>query len=290
MYKVINLKQGSDEWKQYRRWKICASDMSTIMGLNPWKTPLQLYQEKVEGIEPFVSDKMRRGVQLEPEARKELNESTGSHYSPICMEHQEHDFLFASLDAWDDSAPIPIAEIKVPSENTHRMAVLDYKIPDYYKPQIQAQMFIAGVDKAYYVSYMPEDLIPFGMVETTKDDDFCNKMLDAATDFYRRLLEFDPPIGKEKEVIVTDPQLILLAKERYQLKSEVDDAQERIDEIDTILKSRCTESSLIGKLKLTKAEREGAIDYKKMPEDLQKEVEKYRKPKYITWTIRQLAD
>ena len=41
--------QGTPEWLEFRRTMVMASDSPVIMGVSPWKTPLQLYHEKVNG-------------------------------------------------------------------------------------------------------------------------------------------------------------------------------------------------------------------------------------------------
>ncbi|HQE50274.1 MAG TPA: YqaJ viral recombinase family protein, partial [Fervidobacterium sp.] len=36
-----------EEWLQFRKRGIGGSDISAILGLNPWKSPLALYYDKV---------------------------------------------------------------------------------------------------------------------------------------------------------------------------------------------------------------------------------------------------
>ena len=44
--KFIPITQGSDEWLRFRRSHIGASDAVTIMGLSPWKSPLNFTKKK----------------------------------------------------------------------------------------------------------------------------------------------------------------------------------------------------------------------------------------------------
>jgi putative phage-type endonuclease len=141
--RVISLNQGTPEWLDYRKTKICASDIASVMGLNPYKSPWECYQEKNGNKFPFVSDRMRRGVELEPEARSRVNEVLEAHYVPLCVEH-EIGWMFASLDGYDAGAQVPIVEIKCPGLETHRIAC-DDKVPPLYYPQLQFQMYVAGV-------------------------------------------------------------------------------------------------------------------------------------------------
>lgn len=287
-YRIVNLVQGSPEWHEYRRWKIGASDISTILGTNNFKTPYQLYQEKVDGKIPFVTDAMRRGTLLESEGRDKANEILGASYKPLCIESISDDYMFCSLDGMDDTAEIKIIEIKCPSSlDSHALSV-DDKVPSYYIAQLQMQMFVANADAAYYVSYFPEHIIPIAIVLVKRDQDLINRMLPAAKDFFIKIINFDPPELTSKDYkIVTEFELVDLAKERAQLKNECDDAMKRVDEIDAILKSKITENSIIGPLKICRSTRKGSIEYEKIPELQSVDIEHYRKKNTVYWTIRQ---
>ena len=60
--------QRSEAWKIWRRSHLGSSESSIVMGVNPWKTILELYHEKTSDLEiPENSNfAMRRGVELEP--------------------------------------------------------------------------------------------------------------------------------------------------------------------------------------------------------------------------------
>jgi predicted phage-related endonuclease len=49
---------------------IKASDAPAIMGENPWKSSEQLLKEKLNELSFWQNDAMRRGNELEPEARR----------------------------------------------------------------------------------------------------------------------------------------------------------------------------------------------------------------------------
>lgn len=287
-YRIVNLVQGSPEWHEYRRWKIGASDISTILGTNNFKTPYQLYQEKVDGKIPFVTDAMRRGTLLESEARDKANEILGGNYKPICIESISDDYMFCSLDGMDVNAEIKVIEIKCPSSlDSHALAV-DDKIPNYYVAQVQMQMFVANADAAYYVSYFPEHIIPIAIVLVKRDQDLINRMLPAAKDFFSKIINFDPPELTSRDYKVIDSvELIELALKRYDLKKGCEDALKKCDEIDAILKSKITESSIVGPLKICRSTRKGTIEYEKIPELQSVDIEQYRKKNTVYWTIRQ---
>ena len=81
---------------------IGGTDIAAILGLSPYKTPLQLWEEKVG--EPNLAQRdaihLRFGQHLEPFVASEYERVTGLHTSmpsdPIF--HSEHGFMFASID------------------------------------------------------------------------------------------------------------------------------------------------------------------------------------------------
>ena len=69
MSTIVKLVQGSAEWHEHRRKYRNASETPVVLGVSPWLTPYQLWQQKLGLIEPEVTPAMLRGTQLEPAAR-----------------------------------------------------------------------------------------------------------------------------------------------------------------------------------------------------------------------------
>lgn len=151
---IIEVEQGSDEWKGLRRSKVTATDCSVILGNNPFKTLQELWEEKLlMRPEPVLNDAMRRGQELEPIARQLFNERHELKLFPVVYQSDKHPWQLASLDGWYSDGTI--LEIKCPNEKTHKMALAGL-IPEYYKDQIQHQFSCTGADICYYCSYRPD--------------------------------------------------------------------------------------------------------------------------------------
>lgn len=287
--KILSLTQNTPEWLQYRKWKVCASEISAILGSNPWKSAYKLFHEKVGEVKPFVTDAMRHGAAVESEARAKINEVLGANYKPICIEHDEMDFLFASLDGYDDQVEIPLIEIKCPVKiDSHHIALSD-KVPGYYIAQLNLQMLIAGVESCYYCSYMPYDLIPLAIVLVKRDPELCKRIVEAAKAFYDRMLNMNCPEPEKKDIqpiVINDPALVEMALKRVKLKEQMVGLEQELDAIDEALKSACAESSVIGPVKVTKSEVKGSIQYDKIEALSGIDLEKYRKPSYTKWTVK----
>lgn len=143
--KKIDLKQDTDEWFNFRKNKLGASDAPIIMGISPWKTPYQLWQEKL-GFRsiPVMNEAMQRGKDLEPLALQSINLELGSEMIPLVFQHESLDFMTASLDGYDEKNKIA-CEIKCPRGSDHELA-LQGKIPEKYIPQLQHQMEVCELD------------------------------------------------------------------------------------------------------------------------------------------------
>ena len=144
-----HLIQGTDEWLHYRTSKITATDACVIMGASKWKTKLELYNEKInENTNVFMNDRMKRGTDLEPMARELFCIQNGIEVSPRVITKE---WAMASLDGMSECGNY-IVEIKCPGEKDHDLA-LSGKVPDHYYPQIQHQLYVTGLDWAFYYSF-----------------------------------------------------------------------------------------------------------------------------------------
>uniref|UniRef100_UPI00193103D1 YqaJ viral recombinase family protein n=1 Tax=Caenibacillus caldisaponilyticus TaxID=1674942 RepID=UPI00193103D1 len=67
-----------DEWLRERRKGIGGSDAAAILGLNKWKSPIQVYMEKIGEIESDVSSEAAYwGHVLEDVVAREFSKRTG---------------------------------------------------------------------------------------------------------------------------------------------------------------------------------------------------------------------
>ena len=86
----------------WRHSGIGASDASTIMGENRFKSPDELLYEKKNKIDTKPNAKMRKGTELEPEARSLYQKHTRKTVQPICIQSNSYSWLIASLDGISD--------------------------------------------------------------------------------------------------------------------------------------------------------------------------------------------
>lgn len=142
-----------EEWLRYRRCGIGGSDASVIMGENPWRSVLQLWEEKTG--DGAVTDNGNEytywGNVMEPIIRKEFMNRTGLkvRQKHAIIFHSVFPFLFADVDGivTDENGEKCIFEAKTASQ--YKEKDWEYGVPREYYLQVQHYLEVCGMDKAY---------------------------------------------------------------------------------------------------------------------------------------------
>ena len=182
--KKIDVKQGTDIWLALRKNFVCASEVSAIMGMNPYKTRQEVLDEKLGLREPDLDNsRMRRGRELEPIARKQAEKILDELFIPEVYVSEEYSFMCASYDGVSFDKKY-ILEVKCTNKKNHELAKHG-KIPEYYYPQIQHQISILQVDFCYYYSFDGDRGI---IVQVPRDEEFIKKMIEQEREFYNEMI------------------------------------------------------------------------------------------------------
>ena len=181
-FTIVELEQGTDEWRAWRHKGIGASDAPTIMGENHFKSAAQLLKEKREPArESFQNEAMARGIQLEPEARRRYIVKTGRDVRPACLQSTRHDWLRASLDGFAINHG-SVVEIKC-GQSVYRKASQSRSVPGYYYGQMQHILTVTGLDSLDFWCYWPgcsELLLP-----VERDNAYIERLLNKELEFWR---------------------------------------------------------------------------------------------------------
>ena len=190
---IENIVQGSEQWHLYRSAHIMATDCGIILGSNPWRTPLELWEEKLTIRSPVeLNNAMRRGTELEPEARNLACEIIGMQFEPCVYESEVYPWMAASLDGISKCGSY-VLEIKCPNVRTHEMALNGMHIPEYYLDQMRHQLAVTGCEKVYYFSYRPEHEIKHVCIEVHRSDHRIEIILEKEKEFWLQLCTMMPP-------------------------------------------------------------------------------------------------
>jgi len=180
------------QWLEERRKGIGGSDIAAIMGLSPWKTAYQVYQEKRREITPVGETKlMDWGKRLEPAIRQWYSDQTGRcvRLPEKILFHSRHPFMLASLDGFTDDGRV--VEIKSARSGKEWGMPGSNEIPSYYLLQCQHYLFVTGFE----VADVPVSIAGGSpeLYEVPADRELQEMILESALTFWRRVEEGNPP-------------------------------------------------------------------------------------------------
>ena len=187
--RAIACEQGSPEWFAARTGVCTASRykdaMATLKSGAPAKERLdymaELAIERITGslADKFVNDAMKRGTQLEPEARQQYSAETGELVQEFGFALHDTLALGCSPDGLVGDAGI--IEIKCPV-NAYKLAeLMSGRGADEYMPQIQGNLWILGREWCDLVPYHPA--LPLRPIRVKRDEAYISKMADALSGF-----------------------------------------------------------------------------------------------------------
>lgn len=156
-----------EEWLEVRSHYIGGSDASAVIGLNPYKTNLELWQEKTGLVQPEdIGDKsyVKYGHAAEPMLRAlfavDFPEYEVSYEENNIWFNEDYPFAHASLDGWltDQDGRKGVLEIKTTNIlQSMQKEKWDHRIPDNYYIQVLHYLMVTGFDFAVLKAQMKFD-------------------------------------------------------------------------------------------------------------------------------------
>lgn len=282
----VNFDQGSNEWLNWRRGLLTATDAATLLGVSPYCTPYKGWQRKIGDIpEQSMNAAMQRGIDDEPIARNLFIQEYGINMTPCCIESDSYNFIGSSLDGLSDCGEF-ILEVK-------SQRPID-KIPEFHMCQMQHQILSTDgkAKKAFYVSHWQGENRVF---EVLPDLNWQKEYISKAKSFWEKVVFRDPPDFCEKDYQdrSNDASWAFWANECKnscmqikELEKNIKDLQKYKDLCKENLVTICNgESSFGSGIKLLKRHSKGRVDYEMALKDNQIDPEKYRKNSSSSWVI-----
>lgn len=279
---MVNI-QGSPEWVEMRKNKIGGSDAPVIMGVSPWTTPYQLWEQKLDLVpSKEMTPSMQKGKDYEPIARTYLQDKLGVELFTPVLFHKKYPWMMASLDGLSADGKI-LVEIKYANQTDHELAFHNH-IPIKYFPQLQHQLEVCELETMIYLSFTLESI---HLVTVNRDQSFIDKMLNNEKEFWERLKNFDPPVKTNKDYEFRyDQEWEKLTNERKNIDKNLSywENLSKKNKKELIALADGKNSTGNG-ISLSLIYRKGNIDYSQIPELENIDLEKYRKEKIEVWSI-----
>ena len=145
-----------DEWLTVRRQGIGSSDAAAAVGLNPYKSQLQLWMEKTgrDGALPVVDPNddqspMYWGTLLEPIVAAHYTRRSGHRVRRVnaVLQHPEHSWMLANIDrVVVGASDVQILECK--TAGIHGARLWRDGVPEYVQLQVMHQLAVTGKQAA----------------------------------------------------------------------------------------------------------------------------------------------
>lgn len=274
---LLNLDQRTDEWKKWKKNRIGSSEIATIMGLNPYMTPLQLYNDKLGDVDRPMTYAMQKGIINEPVALHAFHKNFTSHvFSPACFQDDTYEWMIASVDGYSPECN-EIVEIKCPF-TFNKFSESVREIPEMYYVQIQWQLMITGATCAHYFCWY--DGQSFEKI-IYPNKGFWETMHQKAFEFMECLGTMTPPeITAKDRLAVQDDDLDFTAylyKEKHQ---QIEKLKEELEKLRSVLveQTKHHDKVEINNLLISKYTVKGSIDYESIPALKGLDLEPFRKP------------
>ena len=187
------MQKNPSMWLQVRQNSIGGSEAAAILGMNPWKSPYQLWLEKTGSAEPEdISDKdvVHFGTILEPIVAQEFCLREGKKVKKCGLyRSKQHPFMTASFDRLIVGEPAGL-ECKTTSAYKGK----DWeegKIPPSYYVQCQHYMMVSGLPKWFIACLIGGN--KFVTWEIDRDEGDIAALMEAETKFWERVQDRVPP-------------------------------------------------------------------------------------------------
>jgi len=191
-----------------KRDGIGGSDTPTILGQNPYQTPLELWERKTGRLaDQDISPAMQRGKVLEPIAAQIYADKTGRKLRRVntLLRHHEHEWMTGNIDREivnDDRGP-GVLEIKCPGLNVFGKAKRE-GLPASYNLQLQHYLAVSRRKWGAFAVFNAEkwELIFF---DVDRDDDLINIIVAQDASFYQCIKDDTPPIESTSPALDLPP-------------------------------------------------------------------------------------
>jgi putative phage-type endonuclease len=182
-----------ENFHEERRTGIGGSDAAAVMGLSPWKTPYDLWTEKLGEAEPLaVSEPMRWGTLLEPVVAAEYCRRTSRtiEAAPTMLRATAWPWMIGHIDGR------VVGESRILEVKTARTGIgwgepgTD-QIPLLYGAQVHHYLVVGGAEVCDVAVLIGGS--DFRIYEIWRDDDIAGALIEQEHSFWKHVLDRSPP-------------------------------------------------------------------------------------------------
>ncbi len=300
MKKLVATKDlPNDQWLQYRKQGIGGSDAGAVCGLNPYRTAIHVYQDKVsDETEQFDNEAMRQGREFEDYVARRFMEATGKKVkrANYMFYDEKHPFMLADVDRMvvGENAGLECKTASPYMADKWK----DGKIPLSYQIQCHHYMSVMGASAWYIAVLIYGREFKFYRIE--RDEQIIQNLIQIEQDFWEKHVKAgvlpDPDGSKQADSVIAEyfresrEEVIPLTgfDEKLQRRQELMTIMERMDterrRIEQELKMYLGEAEMAENEKYRvswKAVQSSRVDTTRLKEEEPEVYERYLKPNQI---------
>ena len=175
-----------EDWLLIRRSGIGGSDLPVILGLSPYKSPMELAAEKLGLVDPPADTRaMRRGRYLEDAVARLWADEEGRTIRRVhaVLQSRTNSLMLANVDRLV-AGPQEVLEIKT-SGGWAASAWRQDEPPAHASMQLMHYLGVTGLDSGYLVAYVDGDLRPW---RVWRDDALITSAWDQASNWWEQYI------------------------------------------------------------------------------------------------------
>ncbi len=281
MSEVAWLEQGSGAWHRHRARHANASEAAAVMGVSPWEpdTWFKLWCLKTGRMQSAgAPPSARHGAEMEAKARAAYEKRTGNVMQPMVL--QKDGWLSASLDGISFNGDL-VLEIKCPPSGreslTWRQASMGL-IPEHYHWQLQHQLYVSRAPLVHFWVFDGDQGV---LLERSSSMDDQRGLLEQWRAFWLHIENDTPPTLTDKDTLIREDSAWIAAADAYRIaKEELQRAQASAEAARRELIALADHPRVAGAgVTVTRYWQDGRVDYAKIPELQDTDLEQYRTPR-----------
>ena len=234
------------EWLRYRKQGITGTDAGAIVGLNPYNSAAQVYQEKItDEVEELDNEAMRQGRDLEEYVARRFSEQTGLKVrkANAIFQNKEYPFMLADFDRLIVGQEAGLECKTVNAYSADKWS--DGKVPPHYQMQVQHYLAVSGYQKWYVAALIMGR--EFVIREINRDEELIANLIIIEERFWNNnvLARVMPSPDGSKAYSDMLSQLYYCNREKSIRLFGMEDQLKRRDEIDELIQKLETEKAQI---------------------------------------------
>lgn len=193
---IVCSSANREAWLEARRSGIGASEIGAVLGVDRFRKAWNVWACKTGLAEdPDLSDKehVDWGRRLEPVIGHAFAERTGRIVRPAgdLVRHSDESWALATLDAWCSEGGLEEWPLEIKTTSVYNEEDWVDGPPEAVLAQVHQQMLVTESSRATVAALIGGQRLVWCDVE--RDEQLCRKILYQGRDFWRRVVEKDPP-------------------------------------------------------------------------------------------------